>query len=276
MKSVDEEKGEDQVLAQRVGNNSMNAKEKLLLSLSKEPGTGDSKREEEWTIENALNLLHRLFLDFDEMIKRKEILDFGCGEGYQAVAIALKGAKHVVGLDIREKMLQKGRELAARYKVEDRVDFCERMDEALIHKFDIVISQNSMEHCSNPSEALEQMKLALRGKGIVGIRFGPPWFAPYGGHINFFTKIPWVHVIFDEKTVMNVRTHFRSDGACRYDELEGGLNRMSVKRFEEVVSKSGLKIAYRKYDCVKKLNLLGKIPFLRECFINQLNCILEP
>ena len=33
----------------------------------------------------------------------REVLDFGCGPGIEAVAMAKRGAAHVIGIDIRQK-----------------------------------------------------------------------------------------------------------------------------------------------------------------------------
>lgn len=252
----------------------MRLKEKFLFLLSRDPESKDYKIGEGWNLENALSLLCRVFPNFKTRIAGKRILDYGCGQGYQAVALALNGAKYVLGLDISEKGLQKGRELARKQSVGHQVEFFNKLDDYFKGRFDIVISQNSMEHFTDPSKALDDMKTALHQNGTMLITFAPPWFAPYGGHTHFFTKIPWVHIIFDEKTIMNVRSRFRSDGASKYEEVKGGLNKMSVDKFEQLISENGLEVQYCKYGCVKSINFLGKIPLVRELFINQISCIL--
>ena len=73
---------------------------------------------------------------------------------------------------------------------------------------------------------------------------------------------------------MNVRRHFRDDGAVRYEDVELGLNKMTVRKFEEIIKALNLTLAYKRYDCVKGLNFLGKIPGLRELFINCISCVL--
>jgi len=81
--------------------------------------------------------------------------------------------------------------------------------------------------------------------------------------------------LFTEKAVMNVRALFRDDQARRYEEVESGLNKMTVAKFERTVSDVGLQIQYRRYDSVKNLNSLGKLPGLRELFVNQISCVLS-
>jgi len=121
---------------------------------------------------------------------------------------------------------------------------------------------------------MQDMRLALHPAGRLLITFGPPWYAPYGSHMQYFTKVPWVNLLFNEKTVMSVRANFRRDGAKKYEEVDAGLAKMSVGRFERMVSQCGMKVHYKKYECVKGLNFLGRLPGLRELFINHVNCAL--
>jgi hypothetical protein len=118
------------------------------------------------------------------------------------------------------------------------------------------------------------MKRLLAPGGVVMITFCPPWFAPYGSHMHFFTKVPWVNLLFSERTVMSVRSRFRADGAKRYEDVEMGLNRMTIRKFERIIAASGMTVAWRQYVCVKKLNALSRVPLVRELFINVASCVL--
>jgi SAM-dependent methyltransferase len=206
----------------------------------------------------------------------KEVLDFGCGTGYQSVALARAGAKHVVGLDVNPSYLEKARQLANQTGLDGKVTFLDRLNRSFRARFDVVISQNTMEHFPQPIDVLREMKLVLKDGGVIFITFGPPWFAPYGSHMNFFVRLPWVNILFDEKTIMTVRSYFRKDGAKRYEDVEGGLNKMTVRKFEKLTSIPGLRVEYQRYDCVKGLNFLGKLPLIREVFVNQISCVLTP
>jgi len=253
----------------------MKLREKVLLLLSRELGTGDCEGgENEWDIDNALSLLKKDIQGFSENILDKNIVDYGCGSGYQSVALAKSGANYVLGIETNPVELKKARDLAETLNLNEKVEFKDKIDESLRSKFDLVISQNSMEHFPDPVRAINQMKYLLNQMGRVIITFGPPWYAPYGSHMQFFTKLPWVNIFFPENIVMNVRSHYRDDGAKRYEEVEKGLNKMTVARMESIISNSGMNIQYRKYECVKGFNILGRLPLLRELFINHISCIL--
>ena len=74
---------------------------------------------------------------------------------------------------------------------------------------------------------------------------------------------------------MKVRSLYRNDGAKRYEDVESGLNKMSVSKFERLIKTSSLEVVYKRYECVKKMNFLSKIPILRELFINHVSVILR-
>ncbi len=251
------------------------ASEKLLLRFSRKPGGPDySYGRTESDSDDALSLLCKVFPNFLNGMRGTDILDYGCGTGRQAVALASHGARYVLGIDTNRKALGAAQALVRERNLEQQVEFSDWFNTRCVGQFDLVISQNSMEHYPDPASALEEMKSALKPNGRVLVTFGPPWFAPYGSHMHFFTKLPWVNLLFREKTVLNVRRHFRQDGATRYEEVESGLNKMTVARFERIVSQAGVSVLYRRYDCVKNLRFLGRIPALRELFINHISCIL--
>lgn len=251
--------------------------ERLLLFLSRKPEAGDYEEGiDHWDLDNALSNLCRDFPGFLSHILDREILDYGCGTGFQTVALARNGAKYVVGIDINREYLQKGRSLAQEFGVQDKVEFLSCLDDRRRGRFDMVISQNSMEHFPEPEKALEEMGAALNPRGKIFVTFACPWLSPYGSHMHFFTKIPWVNILFDEKTVMRVRARFRGDGATRYEDVEGGLNKMTVAKFERIVAGTRLQISHRRYRGVKGLDFLGKFPWSRELFINVISCVLSP
>ncbi len=253
----------------------MRLSEKILLSLSKDPGRPTKEEEfESFSSQTALNLLFRVFPKFSDVIKGKKVCDFGCGFGYQSIALAQKGAVYVLGVDTNLKRIENAQKLSERENVSAKVNFTTTIDERHLQKFDMVISQNSMEHFPDPVAIVELMKSLIKDDGQLFITFGPPWYAPHGSHMQFFTRVPWVNLLFPEKTVMNVRNYFRSDGAKRYEEVESGLNKMTVSKFEKIISQCGMQVTFRKYECIKKLDLLGQIPWARELFINHVSCVL--
>ena len=249
--------------------------DKILLILSRKPHEPDCfESNQKYSIDNGLDKLVSTFgVSFLEEIRNKTILDYGCGAGYQVVAMALKGAKSVVGLEVRNDLFKEGINLSREYHVESKVKFSTCLDYR--QKYDIIISQNSFEHYDDPCAILEEWKKLLKKGGKIYVTFGPPWYAPYGSHMHFFTRLPWVNILFAERTVMKVRSRFRADGATRYQDVDRGLNKTTVKKFERLIKNSEFKTDYLNYTAVKNINILAKIPYLRELFINNIDCILR-
>lgn len=255
----------------------MNVSEHLLLSLSKAPDGHDYPPTiADLSPDNALDLLKRVFPGFDGLVSGKRIVDFGCGFGDQSVALVKKHGCSVVGIDSSPATLRRARERArARGVSSESLCFAEAVSADMLGRFHAVISQNSFEHFANPARVLEDMASLLKEDGVVLITFGPPWLAPYGSHMYFFCRAPWVNVFFPEETVMSVRARFRQDGAKRYEDAELGLNRMTIAKFESIVSASSLKMKYKNYECVKGVDVLARVPLVREFFINQVTAILS-
>ena len=185
--------------------------------------------------------------DILSRIADKVVIDFGCGEGADAVEMAAKGAKRVIGIDTREDVLQKARAKARRAAVQDRCFFATSTNELA----DIVVSMDAFEHFADPGKILRIMDSLLRPTGEVLVGFGPTWYHPLGGHL--FSVFPWAHLIFSEKALLRWRSTFKTDGATRFGEVAGGLNQMTVARFESIITESPFKVTSLELVPIKKL-----------------------
>ncbi len=251
--------------------------EQVLLAFSRDPAGPDLPGgQPTWNEENALDLLRREFPEFDRRIAGRAVLDVGCGLGWQTVSMARAGAAFVLGIDPHEDGLREARTLPKRLHMSaDRLQFASALPQDRIGRFDVAVSQNSFEHFGDPEDVLRQMASAVRPGGVLLITFGPPWLAPYGAHMFFFTSVPWVNLVFSERAVMRVRSRFRADAAERYEDVEGGLNKMTVARFEGLVRQCDLRLEWKRYRCVKGANVLARVPGVRELFINHVSCVLR-
>jgi SAM-dependent methyltransferase len=184
---------------------------------------------------------------FFSKIVGKVIIDFGCGEGADAVEMAGRGAKRVIGLDIREDVLQAARQKALRAGVQNTCHFVSSTKELA----DIVVSVDAFEHFADPERILRIMNTLLQPGGEVLVSFGPTWYHPLGGHL--FSVFPWAHLIFSEKALIRWRSTIKTDGATRFSEVAGGLNQMTIARFEELITGSPFKLACLELVPIKKL-----------------------
>jgi SAM-dependent methyltransferase len=245
---------------------------KVLLAMCRSPETRDYPMSHvDYAQTKALDPMREVFPTVDRDIAGKRVIDFGCGKGYQAVGYALAGAASVVGVEILDSLVEQSRARVEEYGLGDRVWITKELNERI--QGDIIVSQNSFEHFTDPAGTLRLLKGSLAPGGRIYISFGPPWYSPAGAHMGFFCPVPWIQLVFSEKTILEARSFFRSDGAMSW--AEAGLGEMSIAKFERVVRNSGLKMSWVKYDCIKKMNFLQHLPVARELFINRVSCILS-
>jgi len=168
-----------------------------------------------------------------DQIVDKIVLDFGCGHGREAIVLARHGARRVIGVDVQEKQLAIARVLQAAAGVSN-CTFVHQFDS----KADVILSIDSFEHFGHPDEILKEMSRLLKPDGKVIVSFGPPWYHPKGGHFPLFA---WAHLLLTEKSLLKWRAKFKTDGAKRFHEIAGGLNQMSIRKFERLVANSPLR-----------------------------------
>lgn len=188
--------------------------ETILGSISQDHNlpSGDTSSKE------PLTVLKREFPELLEFLPGKTVLDFGCGNGDRAAALAKHGCR-VTGYDNNPHALE-----IARAEHGATVTFTGSPPTG---SFDIVLSLDSMEHLSQPSEVLQKMLALTSPRGLVLVTFEPR-----------------------------------------------GLNKMSLSKFEKLISNPNIGVVKQQYTAIRRLNLLTKIPLLRELFTNRVTVAL--
>jgi SAM-dependent methyltransferase len=201
--------------------------------------------------------------DVWQAIQGKVVIDFGCGTGAEAAEMARRGATQVYGIDIQEKLLAIARQSCP----VPNLSFGRTAPDSA----DTIISLDCFEHFGNPEQALREMSVMLKPGGEVWTSFGPTWYHPLGGHL--FSVFPWAHLVFSEQALCNWRKSFKSDGANRFCEVEGGLNQMSIKRFLRIVKTSPLAIKKLELVPIRHMKWLHS-SLTREFFTATVRCRL--
>jgi SAM-dependent methyltransferase len=174
--------------------------------------------------------------DLLTLIRDKTVIDFGCGDGVATLDLARHGAKKVIGLDILRNALDKATSNAAAAGLANCCEFSTSTNT----KAEVIVSLDAFEHFGDPAAILDMMHDLLQPGGCVMASFGPTWYHPLGGHL--FSMFPWAHIVFSESALIRWRADIRSDGATRFSEVEGGLNQMTIARFERLVAASKFRI----------------------------------
>jgi SAM-dependent methyltransferase len=202
-----------------------------------------------------------------DQTRDKDVLDFGCGPGGEAVEIAEHGARHVIGVDLRQKWLDLGVEHAEAHGVADRCTFVREWSDPV----DLIVSLDSFEHFADPAGVLAHMRGLLRPGGKVLAAFGPTWYHPLGGHI--YSVFPFSHLLFSERALVRWRALHKSDGARTIEE--SGLNKMTIRRFIKLVEASPLRFASFELLPIRPLRFIAN-RVTREFTTAAVRCVLEP
>lgn len=130
-------------------------------------------------------------LSFMKEIKKKKVLDFGCGTGRFGLQLA-RYAKEVIGVDISEKSIAVANKTAQKYTIKNFIGICGDIDKAdYKHYFDYIVAINVIHHVDNLEELFSQLKTFLKKEGVIFLlEFNPlnPFFLPFLFFIGQFKE----------------------------------------------------------------------------------------
>jgi SAM-dependent methyltransferase len=235
------------------------------------------------TVDPSLSIYSSSFDEIQKYFKLSDmngltVMDFGCGYGRTVLDIAKLGPRQVIGLDIRDSVLHEARKLAENEK-QSNVRYVSALTDGvkeLYGNVDIIVSIDAFEHYGDPAKVLDEMDKYLARDGRVYISFGPPWWHPYGAHLQFMTRLPWPHVMFTERVLMAARSLYKTDGAVKFEQVAGGLNRMSVRKFEQLIENSVFRITTLQPIPIRRTKFLHTYcPGGRELFTSIIKASLQ-
>jgi SAM-dependent methyltransferase len=244
------------------------------------PGVGATVN---YTIDNCLNFARSTLRNFDKRIAGPTVLDYGCGPGWQAVAIRIHcGAAKVFGLDIRDDWLVHGQSLAERHGASREVQFGTSVPDELAGHFDVVLSLSAFEHYRDPAAELARMRSFLGPGGgrdpalvcrTLVLAFGQPLWRlhPHSGHEPACSV---AEPVFSDRALLALRAKFRPGRPARLEDIEGGLNKMTLAKFRRIVRDSGLIVGDLRYFPTLGLPLVSRIPAIRELLTSAVSCAL--
>ena len=125
-------------------------------------------------------LRYEFTLKHCEPIAGRTFLDVGCGNGLYSIELAKRGAKHVVGIDIAENMLQLCRLNAEKEGVLGRCTFIhsDLLQYNPAEPFDVVFGIGVFDYIGDPRPVLRKMREASKDKAIASFPRFWTWRAP--------------------------------------------------------------------------------------------------
>ena len=249
----------------------------------------------EWQYEKGEDTI-KFYLNFtstDKMFLKKTVLDVGCGEAGKTLYYASMGVKEIFGLEILEKYRRGAEGLAEKKGLSEKFRYiCRDASDTKLASgsIDTVIMNDAMEHVSDPEGVLRECARILKPGGRLYVNF-PPYHHPFGAHLSDAIYIPWVHLIFGEKTLISAykqlveglpdgreRVEFRISADDNGKEYFSYINKMTIKKFKAIVKglPSGLKLVYYKEEPLRGfLSGMAKAPLLREMLVKMVVAVFE-
>ena len=229
--------------------------------------------------------------DAAAMFKDKTVVDIGCGAAGKTLYYADHGVAKIYGVEILEKYRDEANSLAAELGHGDKFEFVCADAAGLPFAdgtIDTVIMNDAMEHVDEPAAVLQELVRVLAPGGRIFLNF-PPYYHPHGAHLSDAIGIPWVHMLFNDKTLIKVykdavkdlpdgenRIDFRIGTDLNGEEYFTYINKMTVKGFRRILAKTGIRPAYYKEVPLRGFMAgLAKIPLVKEMFIKMVVCIIE-
>ena len=227
-----------------------------------------TQRSHDATYSGKSKLQRLLGQDIFERIRGKVVVDFGCGYGDETIELGKNGARRAVGLDIRDDVLETAREKALALP---NVSFA-KPEQCAAGFADAIISLDGFEHFAHPAAALDLMYDLLAPGGEVLVSFGPPWLHPLGGHA--FSVFPWSHLLLSERALCRWYNEKHGTRISRFEDVSGGLNRMTIASFERVVAAARLSTVSITCIPIRALKRLHN-RYTREYTTSVVTCVLR-
>lgn len=247
----------------------------------------------EWQYSKGIDTI-KFYLEFssaEEMFKNKIVLDIGCGAAGKTMYYASLGVNKIYGVEILSKYKNEAESLAKKLKLDDKFDFVSG-DAANLpfesNSIDTIIMNDAMEHVDEPEKVLKECIRVLKVGGRLYLNF-PPYHHPFGAHLSDAIGIPWVHLFFDDATLIEVykdavadlpdgkdRIEFRIAKKANGEEYFSYINGMTLKRFKRILNELGINpVYYREVPLRNVTKVLAHTPILKEMFVKMAVCVIE-
>ncbi len=162
------------------------------------------------------------------------------------------GAQRVFGLDVVDQHLAFGSALAEQHGCSKSTCFGKTVPVELEGQFDLVLSSSAFEHYREPDRELQKMRTYVKRGGwiiVTSLNHGTPTRASFRWLYAFpgtNIPVPWLNLMFSDQALLAVRSKFQRDHPARIEDVEGGLNRMSVAKFEKTIRSCGMESSEHK------------------------------
>lgn len=139
----------------------------------------------------------RYFGDLTKYCSGGVMLDIGCYIGGRSLRwLERYRGRELYGIDLDERFILAGNRYAAQNNLPAKflVNNAEAM-EFPDQYFDVIITQNSLEHVASINSVMKEVYRVLRPNGYLACVF-PSFWCPFDHHLDLVTKTPFIHWFF--------------------------------------------------------------------------------
>ena len=159
--------------------------------------------------------------NFKKIFPGKRVLDLGCWCGGKSVSFSEKWCvKEMYGIDVYDYFIQAAKSFSSsRKNKETKYVFKKGFGEAIPFPsdyFDIIVNSDVFEHVQSLHETLAECHRVLKPGGKMFSVF-PSYYHPYGAHLGFVTRTPFLQWFFSAKVLNKAyREIIKSRGESAY------------------------------------------------------------
>ena len=262
---------------------------------------------QDWSLAEARRVIK--YFDPYWNLKDKKLLDIGTGIGGKLSLYQESGVRSLTGIDITPRSVS----ISQKY-IQDKVDLehtTQQFDFSVAdaaqmpfadNSFDAIVSINVFEHIMEIENAVQETYRVLKPGGLAFLHV-PPYYGPWGPHLENWIHFPWSHLFFSDRTLLRVAEledqrrplNDQFMYAAKVDwkaEQIPGVNRVTYRDFHRMIKQAGfliyslelLPVGYEYLQ--KKSNMPSKllyklvqfcthVPVLQEVFITKMVYVLS-
>ena len=239
----------------------------------------DISENQAWSLAEARRVVKYFGPYWD--LKGKHLLDIGTGIGGKLKLYEEWGVSTITGIDIHPKSVTISRKflqdqttpgsssLPAFFSVSDAANmpFAD-------NSFDAIVSINVFEHIIEVEKAIYETFRVVKPDGVVFLHV-PPYYGPWGPHLENWIHFPWPHLLFSDRTLLRVAERedkkrplndqfmYAAQVDWNADRIQG-INRVSFREFDRMIRQAGFSI-----------NSLTLLPVGYEFLPNQKNVLAK-
>jgi ubiquinone/menaquinone biosynthesis C-methylase UbiE len=215
-------------------------------------------------------------------LEGKVVLDLGCGYGGLMDVLAESGADRVLGVDV-----EAARVSFAQQRLKGNPKASAALGDAAAlplpdASVDVVVSDSALEHIHDLPAAVAEISRVLRPGGRVYALWGNSWLTFNGPHLIKCIGVPWVHLLFSDRTIMEVLNHLKEHGPYPPSYIEykiedfQAMGRNTRRKLRRAAAQSALRFVQDESRSPRRWkSMLSRLPLLEELLAGDLIEILE-